>query len=101
MSFGTITYGPQAAWLVDLFPPHIRYTSLSIPYNIGNGWIGGFLPSISFALVLMTGNIYAGLWYPIGFAALGFIVGSLFLKDAKNTTSTIGYCFKNVGFSIK
>ena len=88
MSFGTMTYGPLAAWLVDLFPPHIRYTSMSIPYHIGTGWIGGFLPSITFALVLMSGNIYTGLWYPIGFAILAFIV-CLFLKDAKNTTSTV------------
>ncbi len=61
----TMVYGPIAAWLVELFPTRIRYTSMSLPYHIGNGWFGGFLPTIAFALVAATGNIYYGLWYPI------------------------------------
>ena len=60
----TMVYGPIAAWLVELFPTRIRYTSMSLPYHIGNGWFGGFLPTISFALVAASGNIYQGLWYP-------------------------------------
>src|SRR5690606_10675397 len=61
----TMVYGPIAAWLVELFPTRIRYTSMSLPYHIGNGWFGGFLPTISFALVAATGNMYSGLWYPV------------------------------------
>ena len=61
----TMVYGPIAAWLVELFPPRIRYTSMSLPYHIGNGWFGGFLPVTAFAIVAATGNIYAGLWYPV------------------------------------
>ena len=61
----TMVYGPIAAWLVELFPARIRYTSMSLPYHIGNGWFGGFLPTVSFALVALTGDIYYGLWYPI------------------------------------
>ena len=61
---GVMTYGPIAAWLVELFPPRIRYTSMSLPYHLGNGWFGGFLPSIAFAMIAYTGNIYSGLWYP-------------------------------------
>ena len=60
-----MVYGPIAAWLVELFPARIRYTSMSLPYHIGNGWFGGFLPTVSFALVALTGDIYYGLWYPI------------------------------------
>ena len=65
----TMVYGPIGAWLVELFPARIRYTSMSLPYHIGNGWFGGFLPTIAFALVAATGDIYYGLWYPIAIAA--------------------------------
>src|SRR5204862_3450220 len=61
----TMVYGPIAAWLVELFPTRIRYTSMSLPYHIGNGWFGGFVPTIAFALVSWKGDIYYGLWYPI------------------------------------
>ena len=77
----TMVYGPIAAWLVELFPTRIRYTSMSLPYHIGNGWFGGFLPTISFALVAATGNIYYGLWYPIVIALMTFVIGSLFLRE--------------------
>ncbi|RNF83793.1 MFS transporter [Montanilutibacter psychrotolerans] len=77
----TMVYGPIAAWLVELFPTRIRYTSMSLPYHIGNGWFGGFLPTISFALVAATGNIYYGLWYPIVIALITFVIGSLFLRE--------------------
>jgi sugar phosphate permease len=77
--FVTMVYGPIAAMLVELFPTKIRYTSMSLPYHIGNGWFGGFLPTTAFAIVAATGNVYAGLWYPIGIAALTLIVGLLFL----------------------
>ncbi|MEO6153755.1 MAG: MFS transporter [Croceibacterium sp.] len=76
-----MTYGPLAALLVELFPARIRYTALSLPYHIGNGWFGGFLPTIAFAIVAATGNIYAGLWYPIGIAALTLVIGLLFLPE--------------------
>ncbi len=79
--FVTMVYGPIAAFLVEAFPARIRYTSLSLPYHFGNGWFGGFLPFIATALVARTGNIYAGLWYPIGIALLTFVVGGLYLKD--------------------
>ena len=84
----TMVYGPIAAWLVELFPTRIRYTSMSLPYHIGNGWFGGFLPTTAFALVLLTGNIYAGLWYPIVIAVMTFIVGTLFLKETKDVDIT-------------
>jgi MFS family permease len=77
----TMVYGPIAAFLVEAFPARIRYTSLSLPYHFGNGWFGGFLPLIATAVVARTGNIYAGLWYPIGVALLTFVVGTLFLKE--------------------
>ncbi|MFC0676286.1 MFS transporter [Lysobacter korlensis] len=80
----TMVYGPIAAWLVELFPTRIRYTSMSLPYHIGNGWFGGFLPTISFALVAATGNMYFGLWYPIVIALMTFVVGSLFLRETKD-----------------
>ena len=79
--FVTMVYGPIAAFLVETFPARIRYTSLSLPYHFGNGWFGGFLPLISTALVARTGNIYAGLIYPIAVALLTFVVGSLFLTE--------------------
>jgi MFS family permease len=81
----TMVYGPIAAFLVELFPTKIRYTSMSLPYHIGNGWFGGMLPLLATAIVAATGNIYAGLWYPIGVAALTFIVGSIFLTETKDT----------------
>ena len=77
----TMVYGPIAALLVELFPARIRYTAMSLPYHIGNGWFGGFLPTIAFAMVAATGDIYAGLWYPIGVAVLSLIVGLLFLPE--------------------
>ncbi|MDP9176913.1 MAG: MHS family MFS transporter [Gemmatimonadota bacterium] len=79
--FVTMVYGPIAAFLVEAFPAKIRYTSLSLPYHFGNGWFGGFLPLISTALVARTGNIYAGLIYPIVVALLTFVIGSLYLKE--------------------
>ena len=77
----TMVYGPIAAWLVELFPPRIRYTSMSLPYHIGNGWFGGFLPTVSFALVAYTGNIYYGLWYPIIVALMTVVIGGFFLRE--------------------
>lgn len=77
----TMVYGPIAAMLVELFPSRIRYTSMSLPYHIGNGWFGGFLPTIAFAMVAATGNIYYGLWYPIVIAALTVVVGLIFLPE--------------------
>lgn len=77
----TMVYGPIAAMLVELFPTRIRYTSMSLPYHIGNGWFGGFLPTTAFAIVAATGNIYNGLWYPIGIAMLTLVIGILFLPE--------------------
>ena len=83
--FVTMVYGPIAAYLVEAFPAKIRYTSLSLPYHIGNGVFGGLLPVIGLTIVERTGNIYAGLYYPIVIASLTFIVGSLLLKETKHT----------------
>ena len=80
----TMVYGPIAAWLVELFPTRIRYTSMSLPYHIGNGWFGGFLPTTAFAMVAATGDIYYGLWYPVVVALMSFVVGSLFLRETKD-----------------
>jgi MFS family permease len=80
----TMVYGPIAAWLVELFPTRIRYTSMSLPYHIGNGWFGGFLPTTAFALVAATGNIYHGLWYPVVVASMTFVIGSLWLRETKD-----------------
>jgi hypothetical protein len=80
----TMVYGPIAAWLVELFPARIRYTSMSLPYHIGNGWFGGFLPTVSFALVALTGDIYYGLWYPIVVAVFTVLVGAVFLPDKRD-----------------
>jgi MFS family permease len=80
----TMVYGPIAALLVELFPTRIRYTSMSLPYHIGNGWFGGFLPPIAFAIVAATGNIYDGLWYPIAIAGMTLVVGVLFLPETKD-----------------
>jgi hypothetical protein len=80
----TMVYGPIAAMLVEMFPTRIRYTSMSLPYHIGNGWFGGFLPTTSFAMVAATGDIYYGLWYPIVIAAVTFVIGMLFVKETKD-----------------
>ena len=80
----TMVYGPIAAMLVELFPTRIRYTSMSLPYHIGNGWFGGFLPATGFAIVAQTGNMYNGLWYPIVVAVMTFVVGMLFVRETKD-----------------
>lgn len=80
----TMVYGPIAAMLVEMFPTRIRYTSMSLPYHIGNGWFGGLLPTTAFAIVAQTGNIYNGLWYPIIVAGFTFVVGLLFVRETKD-----------------
>ncbi|VFR47826.1 Permeases of the major facilitator superfamily [plant metagenome] len=80
----TMVYGPIAAMLVEMFPTRIRYTSMSLPYHIGNGWFGGFLPPVAFAVVAATGNIYDGLWYPIIIALMTLVVGALFVRETKD-----------------
>ena len=80
----TMVYGPIAAALVEMFPTSIRYTSMSLPYHIGNGWFGGFLPTTAFAMVAATGNIYYGLWYPVVVALVTVVVGFLFIRDRKD-----------------
>ena len=85
----TMVYAPIAAWLVELFPTRIRYSGLSLPYHIGNGWFGGFLPATVFAIVAATGNIYSGLWYPIVVAAISFVVGLIFLPETKDRDITL------------
>jgi Major Facilitator Superfamily len=80
----TMVYGPIAAMLVELFPTRIRYTSMSLPYHIGNGWFGGLLPTTAFAIVASTGNMYNGLWYPIVIATMTFIIGTLFIRETKD-----------------
>ncbi|WP_371420294.1 MFS transporter [Tardiphaga sp.] len=82
--FVTMVYGPIAAMLVELFPTKIRYTSMSLPYHIGNGWFGGLLPATAFAIVASTGDIYAGLWYPVIFAAITVVIGIFFLPETKD-----------------
>lgn len=82
--FGAMTYGPIAATLVELFPTRIRYSSLSLPYHIGNGWFGGFMPPIAFAVIAATGSMYDGLWYPIIIAGICFVVGVFFLPETKD-----------------
>jgi hypothetical protein len=84
----TLVYAPIAAWLVELFPSRIRYTGMSLPYHIGNGWFGGFLPATVFAIVAATGNIYSGLWYPIGVAVMSLVIGFLFLPETKDVDIT-------------
>jgi len=81
----TLVYGPIAAMLVEMFPTSIRYTSMSLPYHIGNGWFGGFLPTIAFAIVAATGDIYAGLRYPVAIAVITLVIGSLFVRETKDT----------------
>ena len=80
----TMVYGPIAAMLVEMFPTRIRYTSMSLPYHIGNGWFGGLLPATALAIVAQTGNMYNGLWYPIIFASITFVIGMLFIKETKD-----------------
>lgn len=80
----TMVYGPIAAMLVELFPTRIRYTSMSLPYHIGNGWFGGLMPTIAFAMVAQNGNMYYGLWYPIVIAAATFVIGLLFVRETKD-----------------
>ncbi|MFZ2139137.1 MAG: MFS transporter [Xanthobacteraceae bacterium] len=86
----TMVYGPIAAFLVEMFPTKIRYTSMSLPYHIGNGWFGGLLPLLATALVAAYGNIYAGLWYPIVVSVMTLIIGSFFLRDTKGVDITTG-----------
>jgi MFS family permease len=86
--FVTMVYGPIAAMLVELFPTRIRYTSMSLPYHIGNGWFGGLLPATSFAIVASTGDIYSGLWYPVIFAAITVVIGFFFLPETKDVDIT-------------
>ncbi|PYE23308.1 sugar transport protein [Paraburkholderia silvatlantica] len=83
--FVTMVYGPIAAMLVEMFPTRIRYTSMSLPYHIGNGWFGGFLPATAFAIVAARGDIYSGLWYPIIIALGTFVIGMLFVKETKDS----------------
>jgi len=84
----TMVYGPIAAFLVELFPTNIRYTSMSLPYHIGNGWFGGMLPLLATALVAWSGDIYYGLWYPIGVAIMSLVIGLIFLKESKDVDIT-------------
>ncbi|CAN5214135.1 MFS transporter [soil metagenome] len=91
MVAATAVYGPQAAALVELFPTRVRYTAMSLPYNIGTGWIGGLLPAASFALVAWSGNIYFGLWYSVAFTAVAAVVALLFLPETRGRDlDTIG-----------
>ncbi len=85
--FMILTYAPLAAWLVELFPARIRYTSMSVPYHIGTGWFGGFLPSIAFAITAYTGDIYSGLWYPVIVASITIVVCALFVRDTKGVAA--------------
>src|SRR5262249_30272790 len=84
----TLVYAPIAAWLVELFPSRIRYTSMSLPYHIGNGWVGGVLPATGFAVVPPTGDIYSGLWYPVGVALMSLVIGFFFLPETKDVDIT-------------
>jgi predicted Na+-dependent transporter len=84
----TLVYAPIAAWLVELFPSRIRYSGMSLPYHIGNGWFGGFLPATVFAIVAWTGNIYSGLWYPVAIALMSLVIGFLFLPETKDVDIT-------------
>jgi hypothetical protein len=79
----TALYGPQASALVEMFPTRVRYTAMSLPYHVGTGWVGGFLPVTSFALVAITGDIYQGLWYSVVFTGISVIVSLLFLKETR------------------
>ena len=81
----TMVYGPIAAILVEMFPTRIRYTGMSLPYHIGNGWFGGLLPATVFAMSAATGDIYYGLWYPIAVAAMSLVIGMIFVSDTLGT----------------
>jgi hypothetical protein len=80
----TMVYGPIAAALVELFPTRIRYTGMSLPYHIGNGWFGGLMPATAFAMIAQTGDPYYGLWYPIVVAGMTFVIGVLFVPENKD-----------------
>ena len=80
----TMVYGPIAAFLVELFPTRIRYTSMSLPYHIGNGWFGGMLPLLATAIVANSGNIYNGLWYPIVVSLMSLVIGGVFLHETRH-----------------
>jgi hypothetical protein len=82
--FVTMVYGPIAAALVELFPTRIRYTAMSLPYHIGNGWFGGLLPATSFAMIAQTGDVYYGLWYPIVIALMTVVIGTFFVPETKD-----------------
>jgi hypothetical protein len=84
MIYVTMVYAPIAAMLVEMFPTRIRYSSMSLPYHIGNGWFGGFLPPAAFAIQAETGNLYSGLWYPIIIAGATFVIGMIFLRETKD-----------------
>jgi hypothetical protein len=86
----TMVYGPIAAFLVEMFPTKIRYTSMSLPYHIGNGWFGGMLPLLATAIVAATGNIYNGLWYPIIVALMTLVIGFIFLRDTRGVDISTG-----------
>src|SRR6476661_8225518 len=86
----TMVYGPIAAFLVEMFPTKIRYTSMSLPYHIGNGWFGGMLPLLATAVVAAQGDIYAGLWYPIGVAVMTLVIGAIFLRDTRGVDIVSG-----------
>ena len=81
----TMVYGPIAAILVEMFPTRIRYTGMSLPYHIGNGWFGGLLPATVFAMSAARGDIYFGLWYPIAMAAMSLVIGMIFVRDTLGT----------------
>jgi len=80
----TMVYGPIAAALVELFPTRIRYTGMSLPYHIGNGWFGGLMPATAFAMIAQTGDIYYGLWYPIVIAVMTLVIGAIFVPETRN-----------------
>ena len=84
MIYAGMVYGPIAAALVEMFPANIRYTSMSLPYHLGNGWFGGFLPTTAFAMVAATGNIYYGLWYPVVVAGATVVIGALFIRETRH-----------------
>jgi MFS family permease len=83
MAYGAMTLGPIAAILVEMFPTRIRYTAMSLPYHVGNGYFGGLLPTVCFALVAQTGDIYFGLWYPVTVAAVSFVIGLVFIREPR------------------
>jgi hypothetical protein len=76
-----LSYAPLAAALVEMFPTRIRYTALSVPYHLGVGWVGGMVPTVAFSLVVATGNIYYGLWFPVTVVSLSFVIGMCFMKE--------------------